>query len=199
MGRRNSDPSLWHGTLALCVMGCFLIAIQSFVFAGEAQEKTKKEVKKKADGVAFEASKKEPIFITSNWMEADRKKNIITYKGQVVAIQAEMTMRSETLTAYYTPDMKQLKEVVAEGKVHVTQGDRAATATKAVFKDQTITLTGDPVVRQGNNQVSGSRIIFFIEEDRAVAEGGTERVKATIFPEEMERREKAEAGPGKER
>jgi len=133
-------------------------------------------------------------------MEADRKKNTITYKGQVVAVQAEMTMRSETLTAHYTPDMKQLKEVVAEGKVHVTQRDRVATAARAVFKDQTITLTGDPVVRQGNNQISGSRIIFFIEEDRAVAEGGTQqRVKATIFPEELGRREKKAAGSAGER
>ncbi len=201
MGRRNSDPSLWHVMLALCVMGCSLIAIQSFAFAGEAQEKTKKEAKKKADGVAFEASKKEPIFITSDRMEVDQRKNTITYRGRVVTLQGDMTMRSEELTAHYSPDLKGLKEVVAEGQVHVTQGDRVATGQKAIFngKDQTITLIGNPVVRQGNSQVSGSRITFFIEQDRAVVEGGTERVKATIFPEEMDRREKAEAGPGKER
>ena len=86
--------------------------------------------------------------------------------------------------------MKQLKEVVAEGKVHVTQGNRVATGTKAVFngKAQTITLTGNPVVRQGNNQVSGSRITFFIAQDRAVVEGGAQqRVKAIIFPGELKR------------
>jgi len=195
MLRRNDSVSpLDYGA---CVVVCLVLLAHSVAFAAQAENRV---TKKKSDEAAFQFSKDEPIFISSNWMEADRKKNTITYKGQVVAVQAEMTMRSETLTAHYTPDMKQLKEVVAEGKVHVTQRDRVATAARAVFKDQTITLTGDPVVRQGNNQISGSRIIFFIEEDRAVAEGGTQqRVKATIFPEELGRREKKAAGSAGER
>ena len=134
-------------------------------------------------------------------MEADRKKNTITYKGQVVAVQADMTMRSETLTAYYDPAMKQLKEAIAEGKVQVVQGDKSARGAKAIFngKTKTVTLTGSPVVRQGNSEVSGSRITFFIDEDRAVVEGGSERVKAIIFPEELQDREKGAGGPGKGR
>ncbi len=75
-----------------------------------------------------------------------------------------------------------------------------AMGTKAVFsgKGQSITLTGNPVVRQGNSEVSGNRITFFIEEDRAVVEGGNERVKATIFPEEFGKEQKEET-PGKSR
>lgn len=180
----------------LGLLGCLWSAFHGSALGAEAPGKSKK-----AGGTAFQTSKKEPIFITSDRMEMDRKKNTITYNGRVVAVQADMTMRSEVLTAHYNPDMKQLREVIAEGKVHVTQGERVATGSKAVFngKDQTITLTGDPVVREGNNQVSGSRIIFFIEQDRAIVEGGNQRVKATIFPEELERRGKATAGPGKER
>jgi len=170
--------------------------------AGEAPGRTKREAFRKAEATSFQAGKKEPILVTSDRMEVDRKKNTITYRGRVVAVQADMTMRSETLTVHYNnSDMKQLREVIAEGKVHVSQGDRVAVGAKAVFNgsDQTITLTGDPVVRQGNSQISGNRITFFIEQDRAVVEGGSQRVKATIFPEELERRGKATAGPGKER
>lgn len=149
----------------------------------------------------FEVNKQEPIFISSDQMEVNHKKSMITYKGRVVTLQGDMTMRSEVLTAYYDPEMKGVKEVIAEGKVHVTQGDRVATGSKAVFdgKEKTITLTGDPMVRQGNSQISGSRITFFIEQDRAVVEGGKQRVKATIFPEELEIKAKGEAGSQKER
>jgi lipopolysaccharide transport protein LptA len=56
----------------------------------------------------FEFNKKDPIYITADWMEVDQTKNTITYKGRVVTIQADMTMRSETLTAYYDPEMKQI-------------------------------------------------------------------------------------------
>ena len=201
MDRRRASYSLsrrWH---AWCVLACLATLFPSGAWAAEAGRKANQEPKKKSGGTAFQASRKDPIFITSNWMEADRKKNTITYKGQVVAVQADMTMRSETLTAYYDPEMKQLKEAVAEGKVQVVQGDKNARGAKAIFngKTKTVTLTGSPVVRQGNSEVSGSRITFFIEEDRAVVEGGNERVKAIIFPEELQDREKGAGGPGKGR
>jgi lipopolysaccharide export system protein LptA len=145
---------------------------------------------------AFEFNKKDPIFITSDWMEVDQKKNTITYKGRVMTVQAEMTMRSETLTAYYDPEMKQMKQIIAEGKVNATQGNRVATGQKAVFDDQakTVTLTGSPVMRQGNSQVSGVKIVYFIEQDKSIVEGDDKlRVQATIFPEELKSREQGDA------
>lgn len=201
MARRRTNYNGRRGGRAGLVLISLAIAFHGFAWGGEPGGKAGKETKKKAEGTAFQVSKKDPILISSNWMEADRKKNTITYKGQVVAIQADMTMRSEILTAYYDPDMKQLREAVAEGQVQVAQGDRLARGAKAVFngKAQTVTLTGSPVVRQGNSEVSGNRIIFFIEEDRAVVEGGSERVKAVIFPEELEGRDKGRTGSGKER
>lgn len=111
----------------------------------------------------------------------------------MVTVQAEMTMRSETLTAYYDPEMKQMKQIIAEGKVNATQGNRVATGEKAVFDDKTktVTLTGNPVMRQGNSQVSGTRVIYYMEQDRAVTESdGKVRVKATIFPEDLQNQNK---------
>jgi lipopolysaccharide export system protein LptA len=150
----------------------------------------------KKSSTAFEFNKKDPIFITSDWMEVDQKKNTITYKGRVITVQAEMTMRSETLTAYYDPEMKQMKQIIAEGKVNATQGNRVATGQKAVFDDQakTVTLTGSPVMRQGNSQVSGVKIVYFIEQDKSIVEGDDKlRVQATIFPEELKSREQGDA------
>lgn len=158
------------------------------------------EAKKTSGGSAFELNKKDPIYITSDWMEVDQKKNTITYKGRVVTVQADMTMRSETLTAYYEPEMKQMKQIVLEGKVQAVQGNRVATGEKAVFDDKTktVTLTGSPVMRQGNSQVSGTRIVYYIEDDRAVAEGKDQvRVHAVIFPDELQKKEKGDTAPGK--
>jgi lipopolysaccharide export system protein LptA len=145
---------------------------------------------------SFEFNKKDPIYITADWMEVDQKKNTIAYKGRVVAIQNDMTMRSETLTAYYDPEMKQMKQIVAEGKVNAMQGNRVATGDKAVFDDKakTVTLTGNPVMRQGNSQVSGVKVVYYVEQDKATAEGdGKVRVQATIFPEELKGREQGDA------
>jgi lipopolysaccharide export system protein LptA len=167
--------------------------------AGKEETKTKKEETKKdakKGSTAFEFNKNDPIYITADWMEVDQKQNTITYKGRVVAIQNDMTMRSETLTAYYDPEMKQMKQIVAEGRVNATQGTRVATGNKAVFDDQskTVTLTGSPVMRQGNSQVSGAKVVYYIEQDKAIAEGdGKVRVQATIFPSELNSREPGDA------
>jgi lipopolysaccharide export system protein LptA len=199
-----------HMKLPLAVL--LLVFLSGHVMAASAAAPTKDEAKKKDDSkktedakkkddskkssTGFEFNKKDPIFITADWMEVDQKQNTITYKGRVVTVQAEMTMRSETLTAYYDPEMKQMKQIIAEGKVNATQGNRVATGEKAVFDDKakTVTLTGSPVMRQGNSQVSGIKVIYFVEQDKSIVEGdGKIRVQATIFPEELKAREQGDA------
>ena len=145
--------------LALLVLMVSIVIGGWGVFAADNGLAAKGETKKARGASTFEFNKKDPIYITADWMEVDQNKNTITYKGRVVTVQAEMTMRSETLTAYYDPEMKQMKQIIAEGKVNATQGNRVATGEKAVFDDKTktVTLTGNPVMRQGNSQVSGTR------------------------------------------
>ncbi|MDH3445032.1 MAG: lipopolysaccharide transport periplasmic protein LptA [Deltaproteobacteria bacterium] len=187
---------IWWSRLGLIIalLGLFTAMAPSRAITAE-----KEENKKKSAAGGFEMNSKDPIHITADWMEVDQKKYVITYKGRVVMVQAEMTMRSETLTAYYDPEMKRMSQIVAEGKVNTTQGDRVATGEKAVFDDKakTVTLTGNPVMRQGNSQVSGTRVIYYMEQDRAVAEGdGKVRVQMTIFPEELLKKTKGDSAAG---
>ena len=176
--------------LSAIVLGAFLAASFPVMRAEAAAAEGKKSVN------AFEFNKKDPIYITADWMEVDQAKSTIVYKGRVVAVQSDMTMRSDALVAYYDPEMKQMKQIVLDGKVNATQGTRVATGDRAVFDDKakTVTLTGNPVMRQGNNQVSGAKVVYFIEQDRAMVESdGKTRVSATIFPEELKGREQGDA------
>jgi lipopolysaccharide export system protein LptA len=172
----------------LCIAFCSLAVVYSLAGAGEAKLGTKEK-----SGNPFQGDKNEPIYITADRMEVDRKKGTITYSGRVVVLQGEATIKSEKLTASYSADMKKMREIVAEGNVHITHEERVATGNRAIFdgKKQTVTLTGNPVVRQSNSKISGSRITFFIEQDRAVVEG---RVKGIIFPDELKPSKKKESG-----
>jgi lipopolysaccharide export system protein LptA len=191
------ERTLWNAVLSLVT---FLVMVASWspYTAFAAQEETKK----KSTAGGFELNKKDPIYITADWMEVDQQKNTITYKGRVVMVQAEMTMRSEKLVAHYDPEMKRMSQIIAEGNVNATQGERVATGDRAVFDDRakTVTLTGNPVMRQGNSQVSGTRVVYYMEQDRAVAEGdGKVRVQATIFPEELQQKEKGDSAASKQK
>ena len=181
-------------TILLRLLLLVLILSASNNAAGAAAAATKEEGKKGSSG--FELNKKDPIYITADWMEVDQTKNTIVYKGRMVISVWTVTMRSEILTAYIDPETKKMKQIIAEGKVNATQGNRVATGEKAVFDDtaKTVTLTGSPVMRQGNSQVSGVKIIYYTEQDKAVTEGdGKVRVQATIFPEELKNREQEDA------
>lgn len=154
------------------------------------------------DSLSF-TSRKEPIHIRSRDLEFRYNEKRVTYRGNVVVIQGETTLKSDTLTVTYeepatkdaaqpkikntasekgsaqanapnTSSQQQLKEIVAEGNVDITSGDRHATAKKAVFTQaaRTVVLTGNVVLQENDNRVTGEKVTVFIDEKRTVVEGG---------------------------
>ncbi len=145
-------------------------------------------------GFGFTASRA-PIDITSDTLEADQKQNKVTFKGNVVAKQEDVTLYANTLVMVYDPDTKKLKEIIAIGNVKVVQLDRRATGQKATFdQDQNkVVLDGDAVVREGTNVVRGERITFYVDEERSVVEprkGGRVSTSITPPPKEGEGKKK---------
>ena len=84
-----------------------------------------------------------------------------------------------------------IKKIVAIGHVIIKRAQGGvATADKAVYyqQDEKMVLTGQPLVKQGNDFVEGDIITTFLKEDRVVVESsGEKRVKAMIFPKQKER------------
>jgi lipopolysaccharide export system protein LptA len=128
----------------------------------------------------------QPITIQADALEVDYKRNQIVYKGDVVAVQGDTTIRSDSLVAYYQEGFKVLKEVVASGRVKITQGERVATSGKAIFSQekQSVVMTENPVIRQEGNEVTGARITLYLDEERTIVEGGEQRVKAVLHPDQ---------------
>ncbi|MEY4950120.1 MAG: hypothetical protein RL698_2331 [Pseudomonadota bacterium] len=78
-----------------------------------------------------------------------------------------------------------LRDVVAQGNVVITQKTRRATGQVAVFSQtmRQLVLGGDPVLRDGPNEVTGDRIVVYLDEGRSVVEsGGKKRVSAVLYP-----------------
>ena len=71
----------------------------------------------------------------------------------------------------------------------MNQGGREMTGDKAVFDGlkETIIVSGNTVVRDGKNSISGDRITIYVKEDRSVVENTEGRVKAVIFPGQLTR------------
>jgi lipopolysaccharide export system protein LptA len=147
-------------------------------------------------------SRQEPIHIGSQKLEFLYNEQRIVYRGDVVATQGDFTLKSDTLTVTYeeaatkngataqpqlgtASSQQRLKEVVAEGNVEITSGDRRATGKKVVFNEnsRTVVLSGDAVLREGRNQVRGERVTVFLDEKRSVVDGGAQM---ELIPEQHE-------------
>ncbi len=137
----------------------------------------------------------QPLRITSQQLEADNKNQIITFTGNVVAKQGEMTIYADVTRVFYEKkeEGNEVREIVATGNVKIQDGDRVGTGQKAVFTnaEQKIVLTGQPKVWQGKDMISGEKIIVLLEEDKSFVESGPEqRVEVILYP-------KGEQRPGK--
>jgi lipopolysaccharide export system protein LptA len=128
-----------------------------------------------------------PVHITSQQLEADYQAKVITFIGDVVARQKEFTLYADRLLLFIGGEMEEIEKIVARGNVRMVQENREATCREATYyhREGTVVLRGEPVVREGDNWVSGKRIIYYIDEQKSVAEGeGEDRVKVTIIPRE---------------
>jgi lipopolysaccharide export system protein LptA len=183
-----------------------LVSLFLFFISGEAQEekggrKGGEKALKTDRSFGFTASRA-PIDITSDTVEADQKTNTVTFKGNVVAKQEDTTLYANTLTITYDQSAKRLKEIVAVGNVKVVQLDRRATGQKATFDQDKnkVVLDGDAVVREGTNVIRGERIVFYVDEERSVVEGGKgSRVTTSITPPPKEEGEERKPKEGKKK
>lgn len=134
------------------------------------------------------------IVIYSRTLDVDHTMNIVTFTGDVKAVNEEMVILCRQMKVYYIEAEEggvgetsySIEKIVSTGDVHITRAlGGVATAQKAVYlqAEEKMILTGNPVVKQEKDYVEGDRIIFYINENRSVAESDEgRRVKAVIFP-----------------
>jgi lipopolysaccharide export system protein LptA len=170
-----------------------LVIVLLFSLSGMSPEAQTKKGTEKADektskataGFGFSANSRAPIDITSDTVEGEQKQNRVTFKGNVVAKQEDMTLYADTVVVYYNPDTKKLKEIMAVGNVKIIQSNRRASGNKVIFlqDENKAILEGDAVLREDDNVIRGERITYFVDEERSVVEAGKGgRVSMTLVP-----------------
>jgi lipopolysaccharide export system protein LptA len=137
-----------------------------------------------------------PVNISSKELEFDYRTRTLTYRGNVVVSQADLKLSSDQLRVVLNEQTREvIREVTAEGHVRIEQGERVATGGRAVFDQakRTVVLSENAVLREGPNEVAGERVIVYLDEQRSVVEGGNQRVRAVLYPQEIEKGSKATA------
>ncbi len=158
------------------------------------------------DSLSF-ADRDDPIDIRSQSLEFSFEDKRVRYRDKVVATQGDVKLTCNLLTVIYEDQAQQagqkstqktasqsrsaatpatsdqrLKEIIAEGNVKVVAENGYATGKKLVFNDskRTVVLSGDAILHEGSNQVSGDRVTVYLDEKRSVVEG---RARMRIIPQ----------------
>ena len=124
-----------------------------------------------------------PLEIVSDRMRSENGGQKIIFSGNVAVTKEGISITSDILEVYNTPDKKQTQEIVAIGNVKISRGDKKAKGDRAVYLEhiQKIILTGNPnaVAWEGDDIIEGREMIFLMNKDRFVV---NERVRAKLFP-----------------
>jgi lipopolysaccharide export system protein LptA len=144
----------------------------------------------------FSKNRDQPVKIESASFEVRDKDKVGTFSGDVHLSQGDTTLRCKTLVVYYEghgsaalkaaqpgPGGKQqISRLEAKGGVIINQKDQTATGSTGVFdmKTNTVTLSGNVVLTQGQNVLQGERLIVDLTSGVSRVEGG--RVRGLFLP-----------------
>jgi lipopolysaccharide export system protein LptC len=137
-----------------------------------------------------------PVRITSASLEMRDKDHLATFKGDVVAVQQDSTLKCDTLVVDYEGGLadpaasgepgKQIRHLNGKGHVILTRMDQVATGNSISFdgKSNTATLLGNVSVTQGQNVVHGDKLFVDLTTGEArvdMVNNPQGRVQSTFY------------------
>ncbi|RJL06317.1 lipopolysaccharide transport periplasmic protein LptA [Paracoccus siganidrum] len=138
-----------------------------------------------AQNVAFggmRADTSAPVEVSADNLSVDQSDGSAVFSGNVVIGQGEMRLAAERVTVIYAEGgQDRIKALKAEGAVTLVSGTDAAEAAEADYDVESgiVVLSGDVVLTQGRNVLTGDRMRVDIGAGTAQVEG---RVRSVLQP-----------------
>jgi lipopolysaccharide export system protein LptA len=165
----------------------FALAIASCPALAQKEKEKDKGVPNALQG--FSQNRDQPVKIDAATLEVRDKDKVATFSGDVKVVQGDTTLRCRSLQVYYDQEnnpnnlktaqpgpqgQQQIRKLEAKGGVVVTQKDQTATGELATFemRTNTVTLTGNVLVTQGQNVLRGERLVVDLTSGVSRVEAG---------------------------
>ena len=140
----------------------------------------------------FLTQSQDPISVDADslqWLIVDGRE-VLEYRGDVVAVRGDMTIRAAQLNVYLPAADAEgggaFDRIEASGNVSVVAGNQRATAETAMMDmvAQTVVMTGNVALSDGANQMSGERLTVDLATGGWRLEAGSPngRVRTVVNP-----------------
>jgi lipopolysaccharide export system protein LptA len=154
---------------------------------GEVVAKVQQDVAEPEPPARSPQGPKSPVQITSERMVYNDTKRTVIFSGSVEATHDDLVLHADTLTAFFGGKQRSTAEtierIVAEGSVRAVRGTTRGTCSRLTYhvEDGILVMEGDPVLRDGENTISGQVVKFYMKDNRSEVLGGKgQRVKAVL-------------------
>ncbi|MFO7817560.1 MAG: lipopolysaccharide transport periplasmic protein LptA [Thermodesulfobacteriota bacterium] len=143
---------------------------------------------------------KQPTRITSRDMTYSGDSRQVVFENNVHVVRNDFELWSDKLVMHlsvkddkagnadeadiFSGEGSEVEKIVALKNVRVKSEDREGRCAKLVYDTRTeiITMTGDPVLFQGKNEIKGAKIVMDVKNDTSrVFSGEEKRVEAMFY------------------
>ena len=161
--------------MAVFQMRCLILAL-AFALPASAMAQGAK--------VAFGGLKQDtsqPVEITADSLQINQADGKATFTGNVLVGQGAMRLSAAEINVEYAADGQGIKTLHATGGVTIVNATDAAEAAEATYTISTgaVVMTGNVLLTQGPNAISGERLVLDLRAGTGVMEG---RVKTVFTP-----------------
>ena len=139
-----------------------------------------------AQNIAFggvKADTSAQVEVAADSLSVNQSDGSAVFTGNVVIGQGDMRLSAETVTVEYAEGgQNRIRSLHATGSVTLVSGADAAEAREAVYDVESgnVTLTGDVVMTQGRNALTGDKMVVNLVSGTAKVDG---RVRSVLQPE----------------
>jgi lipopolysaccharide export system protein LptA len=122
-----------------------------------------------------------PVEISADSLSVNQTDGTAVFTGNVIVGQGEMRLSAAELRVAYGDDGKSIERLFATGGVTLVNATDAAEAREAVYEVATgiVVMTGDVLLTQGQNAITGQKLNLDLKAGTGVMEG---RVTTTFVP-----------------
>lgn len=122
-----------------------------------------------------------PVEITADSLTVNQTDGIAVFEGNVLAVQGAMRLAAARVEVAYSEGGTGIETLRATGGVTLVSAQDAAEAAEALYTIATgdMVMTGNVLLTQGQNAISGQRLVLDLEEGTGQMEG---RVQTVFTP-----------------
>ncbi|WP_210528425.1 LptA/OstA family protein [Rubellimicrobium arenae] len=119
-----------------------------------------------------------PVEVTSESLSVDQATGAATFTGNVLIGQGDLRLQAGEVEVRYDEGSGQIARLLASGGVTLATPNEAAEAQDADYDltGQTLTLTGDVLLTQGQSAISADRMVVDLAAGTARMEGNVRTV-----------------------